>query len=149
MEPRIVERGPLHLVGVELENGEPKSYLILQVWVALAARARRIERVIEPDVLYGVWLSRPAAEPSYLVGVEVEEVSAPPEGLAVASVPACRFASFTHRGSLGSIAATYEQMAKWMADSGTEHAEAATVEIYDTRQTIDDEYVVEVLEPIR
>ncbi len=149
MEPRIVERGPLHLVGVELENGEPKSYLILQAWVALAARARRIERVIEPDVLYGVWLRRPAAEPSYLVGVEVEEGSPPSEGLAAATVPACRFASFAHRGSLGSIAATYEQMARWMAESGSEHAEAATIEVYDTRQPIDDEYVVEVLEPIK
>ena len=149
MEPVIVERRALHLAGVELENGEPRSYLILQVWVALAARARLIERVVEPDVLYGVWLHRPGAEPSYLAGVEVEAGSAQPERLATATVPACRFASFTHRGSLGGVVGTYERIAKWMAETGAERAEAATLEIYDTRQHIDDEYVVEVLEPIK
>ncbi len=149
MEPRIVERPALHLAGFELENGEPKSYLILQAGVALAARARLIEHVVEPELLYGVWLRRPGAEPSYVVGFEVEVGSAQPEGLATAVVPACRFASFTHRGGLGGVAGTYERIAKWMADSGAEHEEAATVEVYDTRQPIDDEYVVEVLEPIK
>jgi RNA polymerase sigma factor (sigma-70 family) len=146
----IARKPSFRVVGVELSDAGAVPYLILYSWVALCARLRRVKAKVDPHILYGVWYRKPGAEvASYVVGVEVAESGEPPDGMVAYTVPESTYVVVRHKGSIGRISATYESIWKWMAETRSEHHEAATFEVYDTTQPLSDDYEVPIYEPIK
>ena len=149
MEPKIVSRDAIKLVGIEFEDSFEKAYLIMNMWVALGPKLHLIKHPVEPHILYGVWHTKPgASKPVYLVGVQVTAFEDIPDGMVGLTVPAGRFVMLAHQGNMGAVGATYEAIMKWMHDTGAQHNEAATLEVYDTTQPLSDDYRVPIYEPI-
>jgi AraC family transcriptional regulator len=150
MDVTVVEREAFKVVGVELTGADKRAYLIMYAWIALGPKLQLVKKQLRPHVLYGIWHRQPNADDhSYLVGVEVSEFTEVPDGMEAYTVPASSYAVFTHKGSVGRIPATYAKIREWLKESGAEHNEAATFEVYDTAQVISDKYEVAIHEPIK
>ena len=148
--PRPVEHRAFTVAGIDFTEGEFRSYLIPQAWIALAPQLHRIPHQVEPLTLYGVWHRKPGAlHSSYLVGVQVIEVRDLPEGITAVDVPAGRYAMMEHIGNLAYASRTYGSIQRWMTDNKVEAREGPAFEVYDTSQPIDDRYHVPIYKPIR
>jgi len=146
----VVSREEFRVIGVELTDAERRSYLIMQLWVSLCPKLRLVQHQVEPRILYGVWRQVPGDDqPRYVVGVQVPELEAVPEGMVGVTVPASRFVVAVHRGNMARIGETYQAITSWMREAGAEHNEAATFEVYDTTQPVTDGYAVPIYEPIK
>jgi len=79
----------------------------------------------------------PRAHPDelwYMAAAEVEKKAAPPPGMMARTVPAGRYAVFTHRGSLATLAHTMNYIyGSWLPKSGCELRPAPDLERYDER----------------
>jgi predicted transcriptional regulator YdeE len=150
LEAKVVQREAFKVVGVQLPDAGEDPGLILYAWVALCPKAQLIRNQVQPHLLYGIWYRESDTDKHcYLVGVEVSELEDVPEGLVAFTVPAGKFVTVTHKGNVGKIAATYDAIMEWMKETGAEHSDAATFEVYDTRQQIGGDYEVVIHEPIQ
>ncbi|MGE5674752.1 MAG: GyrI-like domain-containing protein [Mycobacterium leprae] len=148
MAGEVRELGELKIVGVELPNADPRAHLILYLWGKLAARMPEVEGPIDPHILYGVWHRKGRTTPSYILGVQVSAVGVLPEGLVSVHVPAYRYGTVTLKGA-PDFGRAYEQLERYIKANHRELVPAdATVEIYDTRQEVSDEYTVTLCQPI-
>ena len=149
MEPITTIRDTFTVVGMNLPDADRRSYLILQMWVALCPKLHLIPNAIEPHILYGVWHRKAGdTQPSYLVGVRVSNSQRVPEGMTAVRVDGGNFVMLKHVGSMGNVGATYQQIMHWMQDTDTQHREGQTFEVYDTTQPVEDRYAVTICEPI-
>lgn len=147
--PEIVEHRGLTVVGVEFPDASEKPHLTPYVWATLAARIGDIPNLVDPHLLYGIWYRKPdAVRPSYLVGVEVSHVATLPRGVAPRVIIAGSFVRAIHRGDVARIGETYAAIKHWMRWKDVEPRDAATFEVYNTRQRITDEYEVAIHEPV-
>jgi AraC family transcriptional regulator len=82
---------------------------------------------------YGVcWNYKPGCGFDYLSGVEVSDVSNLPDGYRKVRIPAGRYAVFTHRQHVSTIASTIDAIwTKWLPNSGYQAAETPAFERYD------------------
>ena len=78
-------------------------------------------------VTYGVsWCSDNSSAISYLCGVEVSDFSSLPGEFMIVSIPAHRYAVFSHRGHVSGIRETIEAIgSRWLPSSGWELAARA------------------------
>ncbi len=89
-----------------------------------------------PAVCYGVCFGGPdpSAPFTYLAAFPEEGLPEPPAGLEIRTIPANRYAVFTHRGPVMQIGATYEAaFANWFPTSGYRRADGPDFELYDER----------------
>jgi AraC family transcriptional regulator len=154
MEPKVIARDELKLVGVELPDAQHKAYLIPYLWASLCPKFPAIKQAIHPQTLYGVWYHKNqlASEPaSYLAAVGVSTLEDLPAGMAALTVRPSQYAALAHRGDIDRIAHTYETLHRWMKESGYKFAapQAPTLEIYDTSAPVTDHFEVLLLEPIK
>ena len=71
----------------------------------------------------------------YIAGREVESTESIPEGMISYTIPAGRYAAFTHKGKLDTLAETVREIHQtWLPTSGhIARADAPEIEIYDER----------------
>ena len=96
MEPRIVDRKPLAVIGMKIIT-QPMSPEIPALWPRFMDRAHEIGGLLEPRVSYGVMQMRDgdAGGLMYLAGVSVADQTAPvPAGMTAVTLPAGRYAVF-------------------------------------------------------
>jgi AraC family transcriptional regulator len=68
---------------------------------------------------YGIcWQARDGAGIEYLSGIEVSGFSGLPSEFTVVSIPAQRYAVFSHRGHVSKLYETCEAISKWFPESG-------------------------------
>jgi len=134
MEPNIVTRGEFKVVGLRYE-GKNQSGEIRQMWGEFMPRAAEIEHCVDPDVFYGVCSdAKDTGEFAYTAGREVSSLSDIPDGMVALTVPAAKYAVFTHKGKLETLAQTYELIYKtWLPESGYEATGELDFECYDER----------------
>jgi len=84
------------------------------------------------QVSYGVcWNYKPGVGFDYLTGVKVIDPGSLPKNFVQITLPAARYAVFTHRGMITSISDTIDAIwTKWLPNSGHEAAEAPCFERY-------------------
>lgn len=151
MEPQIVQKPELLLVGVEgafihaLSPDANNLQVIGQLWNQFNDRIASVPHRIG-TACYGVIYSRPEHERShrhelqYVAGVPVSQLTQLPTGMVSHTVPAHMFAVFTHRGPIDKIGETCESIYRhWLPQSEYEHADVADVEVYDERFDCEDE----------
>ena len=116
-----------------------KTEGIPRLWTELVGRWQRAKRGF-PSISYGVCYdesdgSEGEALPfTYLAAFPMDRDDEAPEGLETRTVPANRYAVFTHRGPVLAIQDTYAAIfGSWLPESGYRRAEGPDFELYDER----------------
>jgi AraC family transcriptional regulator len=151
LQPQIADKPVLIVVGLEASflhalSPETTNFKVIPpLWDALCHRAPEVpDRV--GQAMYGIIYGRPEAERShphelqYIAAVAVNSTANIPPGMTSRTIPAGKFAVFTHRGPINRIGDTcYEIYRVWLPQSAWQHAGIADVEVYDERFSPDGE----------
>jgi AraC family transcriptional regulator len=136
MQPKIVERQAFHVVGMTQRFTPGKIDGIPALWDRFILRAGEIEGIV-PGVHYGIGADdRRPGDPGFLytAGAGVTSLGPVPEGMNVITVPAGRYAVFTHRGPVTHFAKTIVSVWNhWLPASGHKARHAPDFECYDAR----------------
>lgn len=138
MKPRIVERGPFHVVGVRERFAPGHIEAIPLLWERFVPFAPELPNKV-PDVLYGVCVdgTDPAAEEpgfEYTACSEVTTLDDIPEGMVGFTVPGGTFAVFTHRGPVSQLADSVRTVWRELLPAeGLKPTGAPDFELYDER----------------
>ena len=127
LEPPRFENGKALLIAGLRGDYTPETMNDLPAqWQRLAPHLGRIPGQIG-RVTYGVsWCPENSQAISYLCGVEVSDFSSLPGEFMIVSIPAQRYAVFSHRGHVSRIRETIEAIgSKWFPESGQEPAARA------------------------
>lgn len=145
MEPKFVTRDEFQVVGMECigtnSNGE-----FGRLWEEFLGRMDEISNRSQECGCYGLCGCGPECEPekgickcqesgfSYIACVEVSDASEIPAGMVTKTIPAAKYAVFTHKGNLDKLGETYNNIyQKWLPESGCEIAGSYCFELYDSR----------------
>lgn len=141
MEPKFLDLPALDLVGLAGRFVVGETEGIPALWMRFVQAWQDAGRPF-PRVSYGVCYDESAGSEgeavpfTYLAAFELE--GEPPEGLEVRSVPANRYAVFTHHGPVAAIGETYGWIfGTWLPTSGYRRPDGPDFERYDER--FDDE----------
>jgi predicted transcriptional regulator YdeE len=129
--PRLEDGRALLIAGMnKAYTFETRSQIPAQ-WERFAPQMGRIPGQVG-TTSYGVcWNYRPGSGFDYLSGVEVSEGALLPKELSHVRIPAGRYAVFTHRGHVSTIAQTLDAIwTKWLPSSGHQAADAPCFERY-------------------
>jgi AraC family transcriptional regulator len=145
-QPRIVQKPPLTIVGLEasfihaLSPDTNNFKVIPPLWDRLIHRSGEVPGRIGTSTAYGVIYSLPEADRShphelqYIAGVQAQLPADPPPGMVLRTIPAGTFAVFLHRGSIQKIGETCREIYReWLPQSAWQHSDIADVEVYDER----------------
>jgi len=131
MEPRIVDRKPLTVIGIKIIT-RPMSPEIPALWPRFMDRAHEVSGILEPRVSYGVMQMHGggAGGLMYLAGVSVADRAAPvPAGMTAVTVPAGRYAVFEF--PLSEIGPAFDHIFNtWLPSSGYSPVDAPMFERY-------------------
>lgn len=137
MEPTIKEIGELKLVGIK-HHGTDKD--IPEVWMKMTPYYDKIQHKAKPDV--GVEYSWGECDEHkdkywFMVSSLVEKLEDIPEGLETATIPAQKYAVFTHKGTIHTIGKTFNHIYKeWLPNSDIECSGNFNLQWYDDRFTV-------------
>ncbi len=127
--PRYEETGPMIVVGLSRRHTVETSGEIAAQWRAFMAR---FEEVLDkaPSIPLGVsTVTREGDGFEYLCGVEVTHASHIPDGMMRMQIPPHRWAVFTHRGHVSSLAETHAAIwTDWPSASAYRPAEGPCLE---------------------
>lgn len=130
MEPKIVERPALTVVGVHY-RGKNEHQEIPQLWQAFGSRAGEIEHIINPHIAYGISdnMDMDSGEFDYIAGFEVDSTGKVPAGMVSWEVAGGTYAVFTC--TLSTLGDTYRQAYHvWLPEAGYEATGGADYEVY-------------------
>jgi predicted transcriptional regulator YdeE len=166
MEPRIVKKGPIALLGLSFygdpfaaSGGWTEENEIGRLWSRLmrylADRGDLIRHVVDEGVAYEVHVeSEETAAKGYrevFVGIEVAQLEDVPVDLLIKILPPTTYAVFTFRGE--QIASDWSMLIQqWMHDAGYESAHRYGFQRYDERfQGVENlaESVLDVYVPVK
>jgi AraC family transcriptional regulator len=162
MQPVIREIGERRVVGMGdrfisiLSPEKTSDTIIPKLWEMFDKRSSELASAT-PGVYFGVCSSSPDGskrtrddEFFYIAGTEVESLDNVPGGMLGITIPAGRYAVFTHKGRIDSLGETMRQIhGEWLADSGYSYrAGAPELELYDERfNPQSDDSEMEIWEP--
>ena len=146
MEPRFIELPEKKVVGLGakfisiLSADKTNMAVIPQLWGQFMGRFGSI-RNKKSDVCYGVVEDSPGKgsgarkdELFYIACVEVSDFGSVPQGMIHRTVPAGRYAVFTHKGVLGRLGQTMKFIYEsWLPKAPVKLRDAPEVEMYDER----------------
>lgn len=161
LQPQLVDRPQLHLVGLGakfisvLSPRANNAQVIPALWHQFINRNTEIPYRDGPAA-YGLVECLPKAERSdememfYIAAAPVTTIDALPTGMISRTLPAGRWAVFTHRGSLETLGQTMRFIHReWMPESGLQAREGPELEYYGPKfnpQSADSE--LEILLPV-
>ena len=130
-----LEASFLHALSPETTNYK----VIPPLWQQFSQRAREVQSRVG-QAMYGIIYGRPESERAhphelqYIAAVAVSSVTNLPAGMTSRTVPAGKFAQFTHRGPIHRIGETCREIYRvWLPQSNWQHAGIADIEVYDHR----------------
>ena len=122
-KPRVVDGKAMIVAGMS-ERITPETWdKIDKLWWRFAPHIGKVPGQIGARVAYGA-VTDAAGGIDYLAGVEVTSASGLPDGFAHVSLPAQRYAVFTHEGHVSKLKDTMTAIWKWLPQSG--HVQART-----------------------
>ncbi|MEN6521378.1 MAG: GyrI-like domain-containing protein [Armatimonadota bacterium] len=139
MEPKIVTRGEIKLIGNKYIganlNGE-----IPALWdKQFLPRMSEIKNVVNGNASYGLCECMckgeckcgQGAEFYYIAAMEVSSFDEVPDGMSTKTVPAAKYAVFTHKGPVSKLHDTFQKIyTEWIPASGLEIAGNYCFEYY-------------------
>lgn len=133
MQPHIIEKDAIHVVGLS-GHFAPFDPKIGALWSRFVPRIEEVPLRRGAHTI-GVCIDDGDGEGlTYAAAVEVERIGAVPEGMVALTLPARRYAVWTHHGSLATFPDTMKQIfGRWLAESKLPHASAPDFEWYDER----------------
>lgn len=132
MEPKVVEQEAFTVVGMAW-NSQCSEGDVPSMWQRFIPREHEIEGKRQPAVSYGICIPSDSEQYTYVAGFEAEGASVP-DGMIKVSVPAQRYAVFTHKGKTAGMGETYELIySKWLPLQGLKVVKGIDYERYDER----------------
>ncbi|MDD4029419.1 MAG: GyrI-like domain-containing protein [Caldisericia bacterium] len=151
MNPKIVTKDSIYVVGVEYV-GENKNDEIKEMWGQFNAIMKTIPNQQVPmKACYGVCYMLPEdTNPGtfrYIAGVETKILDDIPQGMKGITIPAGKYAVFTHKGKLDTLHQTYADIyQKWIPEMKLVPRSLPDIpfqnldyEYYDERFMVDDD----------
>ncbi len=139
MEPKIVDRSETPVIGLEQAYDQNSKASIPDIWRRLTERIDEIPGR-KPNLAYGIIEPHDPREGRFLyfAAVAVDSLAAVPEGMVGKTLPAQRYAVFTHKLQSSDIAADIEPTLQyiwgtWLPQSGYDRTGAPDFELYDER----------------
>jgi AraC family transcriptional regulator len=141
MEPKIVTKNEIKVIGLQYignnQNGE-----IPKLWESLFQRIHEIKNGIHYGACYGICECICEGECKcgsggdflYVACIEGTSLDDIPEGMVGKTIPASKYAVFTHKGSLEALQTTLMNIyTKWIPAAGLEPCGKHMFELYDER----------------
>ena len=122
-KPRFVDGKAMIVAGMSERITPETRDKIDKLWWRFAPHIGKVPGQIGARVAYGA-VTDAANGIDYLAGVEVTSASGLPDGFAYVSLPAQRYAVFTHDGHVSKLKDTMTAIWTWLPQSG--HAQART-----------------------
>ena len=137
MEPQIIERGKIKLVGLVF-YGNPEHGDFGKTWERFGPHMDAIQNRVDKHEAYGVELYPPEfPDPNawiYFAAVEVSSFEDVPHYMVMKELPASKYAVFTVTGGLGNIGKVFGYAYhEWLPKSGYEMILPFDLEFYDER----------------
>lgn len=132
MEAKVVENEGFTVVGMAWDSQRSEGD-IPELWQRFIPREHEIEGKLHPLVSYGICLPGDHEHFVYVAGNETDG-SHVPDGMTKVTVPAQRYAVFSHKGTTEGLGETYELIySKWLPLQGLKTAKGIDFERYDER----------------
>ena len=139
MEPKFVETKEIRVIGMMANFNDETKKDIPDLWNVFAPRMGEIKARIE-GATYGVCFPTALDEENfdYMAAVPVDSFDAVPDGMVARTIPAHRFAVFTHKTGDDTLHNDLQKSVHyiwgtWLPNSGLEHARVPDFELYDER----------------
>ncbi|MBX7255243.1 MAG: GyrI-like domain-containing protein [Candidatus Hydrogenedentes bacterium] len=132
--PRVETAGPLNIAGLNERYNHTTRVNIPAQWQRFAPYIGAVPGQVD-GVAYGVcWSGSASGEFNYLTGVEVAGASNLPAGFECLTIPAQRYAVFTHRGHIAGLPESIQSVwTKALPASGYQAVQSPFIERYDSR----------------
>jgi len=131
VQPRFEELGAMALVGMICYQGGVDG--VGRLWQGFGPRIPAVPNQTEPDAGYEIHF-RTEPGTCFMPAVRVSDLSNVPMDMVGKTLPAARYAVFTHRGPVGRLGMTYEYIyGKWLPESPYVLAGDYDFERYDSR----------------
>ena len=132
--PRIVDHPALRIAGLNERYGQTASASIPSQWQRFTPHLDHVPGQVGHTAYGVVHNSDDAGHADYLTGVEVKDFSQVPDEFSRLTIPAQRYAVFTHRDHISSIRRTWFSIwNKGLPDAGLEATGGPEFERYDER----------------
>lgn len=130
-DPKIVDRGPLLVVGTKRRYNRETAARIPSQWQEFAPHIGHIPNVVG-DATFGVCFNGDGeGNLDYLCGVEVCDFTDVPHGLDTLRAPSNQYAVFEHVGHVSEIRRTWQTIFRnWMPANGRQIQDAPDFERY-------------------
>lgn len=142
IQPVIREIGPVMLIGFRGKSSL-KNNKLFSMWNSFNSRVAEIQNLVGVQRGYGVCEVDPefdlnlfdeSTESSHFIGAEVSSLAEVPEGMQTKTLNGGKYAVFTHKGKLDTLAMTYDYIwGTWVLCSGYEIDLRDDFEFYDER----------------
>lgn len=146
MQPVFKTIDAMNIIGVSAHfisilSPEKNNHVLLpKLWDGYMQRADEIKGRLSPvdiglcEAIVSPAIKRHPDESFYMAGTQVDQMNDIPHGMTAKTVPAGRYAVFTHKGKLDKLEHTMNYIfASWLPKSGEELRDAPELEIYDER----------------
>jgi len=142
MRPKIVERGTFHVVGLRRRFKPGEHEAMGDLWGEFAPRSAEVADA-DACECFGVIVgdSRPG-DPGflYMACAASKTPERVPPGMTAFTVPAAKYAVFTHHGPIRTFHETVAKVWKeWLPASGLKARDAPELEVYDERFHLESE----------
>jgi predicted transcriptional regulator YdeE len=134
MEPRIVERTEMILVGIVGSASDVGKLDIPGLWERFESHFDSIKHRVE-DTSYEINIEEDFSPTMHFcfVGCQVTAIEDLDTELFAKTLPTCRYAVFTHRFSGGDYVVAFEAVYDWLEQSAYAPAHAFDILVYDER----------------
>lgn len=151
MEPEIIEKPEMTLVGIVGCGSDVTDLDILGLWQRFDTHEKQIQHRVE-GTYYEVHIQEETSPTLHfgLMGMEVERIEDLPVELFVKVLPAAAYAQFTHRLADGDFGSAFQAVYDWIESSDYAPAHRYDVQVYDERfkGPEDPDSVLEILVPV-
>jgi AraC family transcriptional regulator len=139
MEPKLVETEEFKVIGMMANFNDDTKKGIPDLWSAFGPRMGEVSTRIE-GTTYGVCFPTALDQENfdYMAAVPVENFDKIPDGMVARTIPAHKFAVFTHKTGDDTMHNDLQKSVQyiwgtWLPNSGYEHAKVPDFELYDSR----------------
>ena len=146
MQPTFKTIDAMNVIGMSTHficilSPEKNNHIVIpKLWDSFMKRSEEIKSRRGPvdiglcEAIPDPAVKRHPDEFFYMAGTEVDRIDNVPTGMIVKTVPAGRYAVFTHKGKLDKLEHTMNYIfGSWLPKSGEELRDAPDLEIYDHR----------------
>ncbi len=139
MTPKIVEMGEMKVIGLKCQT-TMKENTIPQLWGQFNTNCNRVPNRTDDKFALGVcpYVDMEHFDENtpfeYITGLAVTTFDNVPEDMVAYTIPAAKYAVFTHKGALDTLQDTYNQIfGTALSENGLELDSKDQIELYDER----------------